>query len=217
MIALIVESGHSRYPVYRETIDHVEGILYAKDLFSLLRKPSDVSRISITELIRKPVCFVAETQKIGACLREMQERGVHLALVVDEFGGTAGVVTLEDILEEIVGEIRDEHDVDEVQVEEIGPGRYLADAGMSVYDLMDVLGEPITEQENNGEYDSLGGLVTALAGRVPRAGETVRVGGYDLLVREADERRVIRVEVMKRAITEMPPEPVPEEPAGATG
>ncbi|MGB5310696.1 MAG: hemolysin family protein, partial [Polyangiales bacterium] len=110
VLASIMESGHSRYPVYRGHIDHVEGVLYAKDLFQVLRNSSDALTISLASVVRKPVFFAAESQKIGVLLREMQRRRSHMAVVVDEFGGAAGIVTLEDIVEEIVGEIQDEHD-----------------------------------------------------------------------------------------------------------
>ena len=112
VLASIMESGHSRYPVYRGQIDHVEGVLYAKDLFQVLQSTTDASTISLENVVRKPVFFAAESQKIGVLLREMQRRRSHLAVVVDEFGGAAGIVTLEDIVEEIVGEIQDEHDDD---------------------------------------------------------------------------------------------------------
>ena len=126
----------------------------------------------------------------------MQARRIHLAVVVDEFGGTSGIVTLEDILEEIVGEIQDEYDDDELSVQEIAPGRYIADAGISVYDLEDYLGTKLEHEE--GEYDSLGGMVVELAGHVPATGESVVSGPFRLIVRDADQRHVRRVEILRR-------------------
>ena len=200
----IMESGHSRYPVYRGHIDQVEGVLYAKDLFQVLRNTSDASAILLANVIRKPVFFAAESQKIGVLLREMQRRRSHLAVVVDEFGGAAGIVTLEDILEEIVGEIQDEHDEEAPLVYERAPGHYFVDASISVYDLEEHLGESICEDKT--DFDSLGGLLVHLAGQVPVIGETLRAGPYRVVVLDADERHVRRVEML-RASTEQPDEP----------
>jgi CBS domain containing-hemolysin-like protein len=204
VLASIVESGHSRYPVYRGQIDQVEGILNAKDLFQVLRGTSDATDILLVDILRKPVFFAAESQKIGVLLREMQRRRSHLAVVVDEFGGAAGIVTLEDIVEEIVGEIQDEHDEEAPLVYVRAPGHYFVDASISVYDLEDQLGEPICEDK--GDFDSLGGMLVHLAGQVPMIGETLVAGPYRVVILDADERRVRRVEML-RASTEEPDEP----------
>jgi len=204
VLASIMESGHSRYPVYRNHIDHVEGVLYAKDLFQVLRNSSDASTISLASVVRKPVFFAAESQKIGVLLREMQRRRSHMAVVVDEFGGAAGIVTLEDIVEEIVGEIQDEHDEEAPLVYERAPGHYFVDTSISVYDLEEQLGESICEDKS--DFDSLGGLLVHLAGQVPVIGETLLAGPYRVVVLDADERRVSRVEML-RVSTEQPDEP----------
>jgi CBS domain containing-hemolysin-like protein len=204
VLASIMESGHSRYPVYRGQIDHVEGVLYAKDLFQVLHSTTDASTISLENVVRKPVFFAAESQKIGVLLREMQRRRSHMAVVVDEFGGAAGIVTLEDIVEEIVGEIQDEHDDDLPLVHERAPGHYFVDASISVYDLEEQLGEPVCEDK--GDFDSLGGLLVHLAGQVPVIGETLRAGPYRVVVLDADERHVRRVEML-RVLTQTPDEP----------
>jgi len=204
VLASIMESGHSRYPVYRGQIDHVEGVLYAKDLFQVLRSTSDASAVVLENVLRKPVFFAAESQKIGALLREMQRRRSHLAVVVDEFGGAAGIVTLEDIVEEIVGEIQDEHDEEAPLVHERAPGHYFVDASISVYDLEEHLGESICEDKS--DFDSLGGMLVHLAGQVPIIGETLRAGLYRVVVLDADERHVRRVEML-RVSTEEPDEP----------
>jgi len=204
VLANVIESGHSRYPVYRGQIDQIEGILYAKDLFQVLRSTADAARILLVDVLRKPVFFAAESQKIGVLLREMQRRRSHLALVVDEFGGAAGIVTLEDIIEEIVGEIQDEHDEEAPLVYERAPGHYFVDAGISVYDLEKHLGEAICEDKT--DFDSLGGMLVHLAGQVPVIGETLVAGSYRLVVLDADERHVRRVEML-RASTEEPDEP----------
>ena len=209
VLASIMESGHSRYPVYRSHIDHVEGVLYAKDLFQVLRNTTDASSISLESVVRKPVFFAAESQKIGVLLREMQRRRSHLAVVVDEFGGSAGIVTLEDIVEEIVGEIQDEHDEEAPLVYERAPGHYFVDASISIYDLEEHLGESVCE--GKGDYDSLGGLLVQLAGQVPVIGETLRTGRFRVVVLDADERHVRRVEMLKASTEE------PDEPQAAAG
>jgi putative hemolysin len=199
VLASVIESSHSRYPVYRGHIDQIEGILYAKDLFKVLRRAPNTDSVLLVDVLRKPVFFAAESQKIGLLLREMQRRRSHLAVVVDEFGGAAGIVTLEDIVEEIVGEIQDEHDEEEPLVRERAPGHYFVDAGISVYDLEERLGEAICEEKT--DFDSLGGMLVHLAGQVPVIGETLVAGSYRVVVLDADERRVRRVE-MVRASTE---------------
>ena len=204
VLANVIESGHSRYPVYRGRIDQVEGILYAKDLFQVLRNSSDADGVLLVDVLRKPVFFAAESQKIGVLLREMQRRRSHLAVVVDEFGGAAGIFTLEDIVEEIVGEIQDEHDEEAPLVYERAPGHYFVDAGISVYDLEEHLGEAICEDKT--DFDSLGGMLVHLAGQVPVIGETLVAGSYRVVVLDADERHVRRVEML-RASTEEPDEP----------
>jgi CBS domain containing-hemolysin-like protein len=205
----VIESGHSRYPVYRSHIDQVEGVLYAKDLFQVLRNDSDPSKVLLADVLRKPVFFAAESQKIGVLLREMQRRRSHLAVVVDEFGGAAGIVTLEDIVEEIVGEIQDEHDEEAPLVYERAPGHYFVDTSISVYDLEEQLGEPICEDKS--DFDSLGGMLIHLAGRVPVIGETLRAGPYRVVVLDADERHVRRVEMLRLSTEE------PDEPKAAAG
>ncbi|MBT8463756.1 MAG: HlyC/CorC family transporter [Myxococcales bacterium] len=209
VLASIVESGHSRYPVFRGQIDQVEGTLYAKDLFKLLGSGSGASDVLLADVLRKPVFFAAESQKIGVLLREMQRRRSHLAVVVDEFGGAAGIVTLEDIVEEIVGEIQDEHDEEAPLVYERAPGHYFVDASISVYDLEKQLGESICEDK--GDFDSLGGMLVHLLGQVPALGETLVAGPFRVVILDADERRVRRVEMLRSRRVE------PDEPKAAAG
>jgi len=197
VLDLVKEAGHSRYPVYRGRPDQVVGMLYAKDLFRVEREGTTQASGSIAALVRSQAFFVAETQKIGDLLRQMQVKRIHLAVVVDEYGGTAGIVTLEDILEEIVGDIHDEHDNDEPPISEIAPGRWLVDASLPVDELRDALKVELPERE--GAYRSVGGMVIEIAGRVPGENETVRVGELDVIVRDADRRRVRHVEVVRHA------------------
>ena len=198
VLELVGETGHSRYPVYREKLDHVVGTLYAKDLFRLAReRGGTLDGEKIGSLVRQPVLLVAETQKIGDLLTQMQTRREHLAVVVDEFGGTAGIATLEDVIEEIVGDIRDEHDEGEPDVEQLSPDRFLVDATLSIYDLEKTLG--IELPEDDGEYESVGGLLLERTGHVPVPNERVVVGDLEFIVRDADRRRIRRVEILRRA------------------
>ena len=197
VLELASDTGHSRYPVYREKLDHVVGVLYAKDLFRLAReRGGSLVGEKITSLLRQPVLLVAETQKIGDVLTQMQTRREHLAVVVDEYGGTAGIVTLEDVIEEIVGDIRDEHDDGDPDVKQLAPDRYLVDATMSIYDLEKTLGVELPEDD--GGYESVGGLLLERSGHVPVQNERVVVGDLEFVVRDADRKRVRRVEVIRR-------------------
>lgn len=190
---LVSTEGHSRYPVYRGRSDNVVGVLYAKDLFQFLPRGAAAMPPTVQQLAHTPINFVPETQLVSTVLREMRQRRQHMALVIDEFGGFAGVVTLEDILEEIVGDINDEHDEIEAEVQDLGDGRFLVDASVKLSDLEAQLGKTLAGVD--GEYDSLGGLLVHEAGRVPSIGERILTAGLEFLVREADAKRVTRVEI----------------------
>ena len=197
----VIKDGHSRYPVFRESLDNVVGLLYVKDLFDVVRQ-GKMAAMKLDDLVRKPVLFVTETQGALSVLREMRSRRLHLAIVTDEFGGTGGLVTLEDIIEEIVGDIRDEYDTEEVvPIQKLAEGRFVADAAIPITDLELHLGKKLPE---DGDFESLGGLIVHRAGRVPEVGATVTLDGYKLIVREADETRVVKVEIV-RSETELAP------------
>lgn len=190
----VIKDGHSRYPVFRESLDNVIGLLYVKDLFDVLGQ-GKIASMKLEELVRKPVLFVTETQGALSVLREMRQRRLHLAIVTDEFGGTGGIVTLEDIIEEIVGDIRDEYDTEEVApIQKLADGRFVADAAIAIADLEPHLGRKLPE---DGDFESLGGLIVHRAGRVPEVGAMVALDGYNLIVREADEKRVVKVEIVR--------------------
>ena len=196
------KDGHSRYPVYRERLDNVVGLLYVKDLFDVLGA-GKMGETKLEDLTRKPVLFLAETQSALSVLREMRSKRLHLAIVSDEFGGTGGIVTLEDIIEEIVGEIRDEYDTEDVAlIEKLAEGRFVADAAIPLGDLEIHLGRKLPE---DGEFESLGGLIVHRAGRVPEVGTILRLDGYDLIVREADETRIVKVEIIRAEPSLAPP------------
>jgi magnesium and cobalt exporter, CNNM family len=194
-LAFVSNSGHSRYPVYREQIDNVVGLLYAKDLFKLL-EGGDKKQTTLKEIIRQPANFVAESQPLSTLLKEMRGRRQHLAIVVDEFGGISGIVTLEDVLEEIVGDIRDEHDeTDEIAViEDLGDGRLVADAAISMRALGDYLGASITVDDGG---ESLGGMLTDHVGKIPEIGTAVSKFGLHFIVRDSDENRIGKVEIIR--------------------
>jgi putative hemolysin len=191
-LEIVATEGHTRYPVIQGSIDHVIGYLNAKDLFHVVKNGS-LETSTVASIMRSPALFVTETQLVAPILREMRAKRLHMAIVTDEFGGMAGVVTLEDVIEEIVGDIRDEYDT-EAQIEETPEGRVIADASVSIADLSAHLKREIPTE---GDFESLGGLLIHKAGRVPEVGTTVQVDGFKFIVREADETRVVKVEIVR--------------------
>jgi len=202
VVRTVVESGHSRLPVYEESIDNVIGILYAKRLLADLAKSEGAGRgrFRLAEVVQ-PAFFVPEAMKISHLLGEFQRRSQQMAVVVDEFGGTSGIVTLEDVVEEIVGDIRDEGDLEEQEpIRQIAPGVFLAEGEASIRDVEFFLEEALEGQEpfefpEDGDYETIGGFVTSQAGRVPPVGESITWDGLLFTVRGADEKRVARVEI----------------------
>jgi len=151
-----------------------------------------MAKSSLAEVVRTPAIFVSENQSAAKMLQDMRSKRLHMAIVSDEFGGTSGLVTIEDILEEIVGDIRDEKDRED-PIQKMGDGRVVADASVSIADIEQALGKQLPD---DGEFESLGGLIVSRAGRVPKVGATVQVDGLKLIVREADETRVVKVEIV---------------------
>ncbi len=204
-LALIRETGHSRFPLYHEHLDAVLGILYAKDLIPLLdREGAALSALDAPatdwEAIARPAKFVPLSCPLDAMLGDFQTSNTHIAVVVDEYGGTAGVVTLEDILEEIVGEIRDEHDLPEaVPYERVGPHTFRVDAGI---DLGDLLENFEVEVEEAFDFETLGGLIFHLTGEIPEPGTVAEYGPLTFRVEEVDNNRIkqVLVEVAPRAV-----------------
>ncbi len=185
---IVLECGRSRIPVTGDDLDDIVGVLYARDLLTLF--DSGEGPRAVTRLMR-PVHFVPETKRVSELLRELQASKVHLAIVVDEFGSTAGLVSIEDLLEEIVGEIVDEYDVEEPMVEALGDGEYLVDARMAVDDLGALVGREVPDDD----WDTVGGLVLGLAGRVPEQGESFTIDHLVLTADRVQGRRVARVRV----------------------
>jgi putative hemolysin len=181
----VLDAGYSRLPVYEETIDQVKGILHAKDLLRVLRQGTDHSSFNVMSLIR-PALFVPESKKVDDLLREMQQGRTQIAIIFDEYGGTAGLVTIEDLLEEIVGEIQDEYDEEELAIEKLGAGDYMIDARVPLDDVNEELGVNWAAED----YDSLGGLVYDRLGRIPVVGDSLTVDGVRIVVESAEGRRL---------------------------
>lgn len=196
----IAEGAHSRYPVYKGTVDNVLGLLYAKDLLRVAAQ-GDLAGKTMEELFRTPVAFVPESQTASSVLKDMRAGRHHMAVVIDEFGGMSGILTLEDLLEQIVGDIRDEHDTEEPPIVDLGDGRLVVDASIPLSDLSRYLGADLPQ---DGDYNSLGGFVVAQLGRVPEVGAQLTAFRLAFSVREADDRRVSKVEITRLA----PPESI---------
>ncbi len=190
-LEVIIAEGVSRVPISGEDADDIVGVLYAKDLLQLM--DSGAGTQPVTGLTRNPH-FVPESKRVSELLRELQRGQVHLAIVVDEFGSTAGLVTIEDILEELVGEIVDEYDVEEPMVVAVADGEYLIDARLPVDDLADLVGIELPDED----WDTVGGLLLGLAGRVPREGESFEYDRLVLVVEDVQGRRISHVRVSTR-------------------
>jgi putative hemolysin len=201
---LSLAEGHSRIPVYQDTVDNVTGVLYIRDLLPLLREGA-LSR-TIADLTR-PVYFVPETMKVDDLLRNLKARKVHIAIVVDEYGGTAGLATIEDLLEEIVGEIQDEYDVEEPLVNQIDDHSWIVDARVSLADLNAETGLQLETEEG----DSIGGLVYEQLGSIPQAGDSVDVGNVRITVKSVQGLRPEKLEIVVKEPDALPPEEQAEE------
>ena len=193
-IDIVIEEGHSRIPVYETTVDEIIGILYAKDLLPFL-KGSVEERPSLRSILRTPV-FVPESMSVDDLLHEFQRRKVHIAIVLDEYGGTAGLVTIEDLLEEIVGEIQDEYDEEEPMIVQLSDDEARVDGRADVDDLGELFDVELA-LEDEDEYDTVGGLIYHRVGGVPKPGDRVSVGGLTLTVETTDGRRVGKVLVVR--------------------
>lgn len=197
LVQLFREAQHSRLPVYRDTLDDPTGLVHVKDVLARLNPDDDCYRLEPTTIaqLRRPILFAPPSMRALDLLLKMQQTHTHLALVIDEYGGTDGLVSIEDIIEEIVGDIADEHDEADVIVKQDGDG-VIADARMDLDDFKLQTGHDLEVADGDQDIDSLGGLVTSLLGRVPQRGEIVaHPGGYEFQVLEADPRRVRRLRV----------------------
>ena len=192
ILKLILEEGVTRMPVYEDSLDNIVGVIYAKDVLSLIEHHN----LIILQDIVRPAYIVPETKPISELLREFQFKRLHMAIVVDEFGGTEGIITMEDILEEIVGDIRDEYDEEESSYVLLADGGIEVEAMVNISDFNAFSPFSIPESE---DYDTIGGFVTKQFGRIPEAGDRITYLHTDIEVLEAEERRVLRVRLSRAA------------------
>ncbi|MDP9237188.1 MAG: hemolysin family protein [Chloroflexota bacterium] len=190
-LKLVVEKGFSRIPLYNDTIDDIVGIVYAKDL---LRCTTENERPPLAEIARPPY-FIPESKRVDELLTELRKSKVHIAIIADEYGGTAGLVTIEDLLEEIVGEIQDEYDREEAPIERVNETEVILDARVSIDALGELFGFEVDEAQQ--EYDTVGGFVYHHLGKVPIAGDEVRVDGLSLRVLSVLGRRIKKIRATK--------------------
>jgi magnesium and cobalt exporter, CNNM family len=196
---LVLQHGFSRIPVFHEDLDNIVGIIYAKDVLKAMHQDGESTKV--TDLVR-PARFVPESKKCAELLREMQRRKFHIALVTDEYGSISGLVTLEDLLEELVGEITDEYDREEKMLVPVGEGRYRVDGRLPIDELSDELDVELPQEE----WDTVGGLMMGLLGAIPREGQEVRYDNLSFKAERVQGRRIARVLVSR---TPKPKEPSP--------
>jgi CBS domain containing-hemolysin-like protein len=187
ILSAISESGHSRFPVYEGTIDNVIGVLYAKDLLTSLVRNDE---FNVEKLLRPPF-FVPESKHINDLLRELQRKKVHIAVVVDEYGGVSGVVCMEDIIEEIVGDIQDEFDHETEDVVKLDEHTFLCDARVNIEDLAEEIGVSLPVDD----FDTLGGFVFDLFGKVPAQYEKAEFNGVDFIIQEMEGHKIQKVKI----------------------
>lgn len=191
LLEKIAESGHSRFPVYSDSIDNVIGVLYVKDLIKVFSKKAP---LDLEKIIRKAF-FVPESKRIDSLLREFKRRHIHIAIAIDEYGGISGIVCMEDIIEEIVGDIQDEFDNEREDILAVGDNIWLCDARVDLDDLNETFGA----QFPNEEFDTLGGFVFDLFGKIPVKYEKVSWNQYDFIVQDMEGHRINVIKVIYRA------------------
>lgn len=187
---VIAENGHTRLPVYRDSIDDIIGILNVKDLLKFWSR--QITEDDIVAVLRKPY-YIPETKNISLLLSELKHRKYHMAIVIDEYGGTSGLVTLEDLLEEIVGEIQDEHDIAGQVITPQPDGSVLADSRADIEEIEEYFNISIPE----GKFETIAGFILHLIKRIPNTGETIRYEDLDITIESADERSIKKVKIRK--------------------
>jgi putative hemolysin len=193
---LILEKGHSRIPVYEETIDNIIGLLYAKDLLGQLRDGD--ATVALRDILR-PAYFIPETKKADELLQDLQQRKVHIAIVVDEYGGTAGLVTIEDLVEEIIGEIQDEYDAEEPFIEVVSDDEFIFNARVDLDDVNKLMNVELPSER----CDTLGGFIYSQLGKVPKVGDEILFDGIKIAVLSVVGRRIKKVKVTRERIERM--------------
>lgn len=194
LIKVTGEKGHSRIPIYGGQVDNIKGIIHVKNLIPELL--ADKKNIKLQRLLR-PAFFVPESKKIGDLLSELKREKIHMAIVVDEYGGTAGLVTLEDIIEEIVGEIQDEYDKEQPLYRKVTPGTFVVDGRMSIDELNEVLPEPILQSEEE-DYETLAGLIYHFTESIPNTNDLITYLNYDFVIEEVVRQRIKKVKVIHK-------------------
>lgn len=192
ILSTVLKSGHSRIPVYRGNVDNIIGLVYAKDLLRYWGRPID--DIPLEEVLREPY-LVPESKLVSVLLKELRESRVHIAIVIDEYGGTSGLVTIEDMIEEIVGEIHDEYDREEEWLIEQPDGSLLADGRLNIEEFEEYFGVEVAREK----FDTVGGYIVEHYGRVPHVGEQVKVGDFDMLIVQGDQRAIRQVRIFPPA------------------
>ena len=190
ILELTIKYGHTRMPVYADNVDNIVGILNVKDLLKFWSKP--MTEMDILSSLRKPY-YIPETKNTHHLLHELKEKKYHMAIVIDEYGGTSGLVTLEDLIEEIVGEIHDEHDEKKGNIVELNDGYKLIDGRVEIEVIEDYLGVKFQE----GKFETLGGFILNLLKRIPVTGEVIRVDNLEMIIESADERSVKKVKLKR--------------------
>jgi len=194
ILDIIVAENFSRIPVYEESIDNIIGVLYVKDLFSMIKRKMEWE-VSLKNIIR-PVYFVPEYKKIDELFKEMQKSKNHIAVVIDEYGGTAGLITIEDLLEEIVGNIFDEYDDVVLDYEKIDDNTYIVSGMLDIDDVNDILDSNIPEEE----FDTISGMLLSHSGKMPEVGDEVDMGNLYFRIEEVDDKRISKIRIEKRAV-----------------
>jgi magnesium and cobalt transporter len=188
IIQLIIQSGHSRIPVYQDNMDNIIGTLHAKDLLGYW----GIEKFDVRSILRVPY-FIPETKKISEVLQDLRDNKSHMAVVIDEYGGTAGILTLEDIIEEIIGEVMDEYDADEKPIVEHEDGSISVNARLNIEELEDYLNVELPE----GKFESVGGFVMSLLGKVPVTNERVVFEGLEMVIESANSRKIDKIRIRK--------------------
>lgn len=186
IIELINHFGHTRIPIHNKSLDQITGLLHAKDLLKLWGQ-DPTTKIS-SEFLRKPL-FVPESRNAAQVLKDLKEKKTHLAIVTDEYGGTSGIITIEDIVEEVVGEIMDEHDNEEPRLTVLNDGSILVDARLEIKKLENHLGIEFPA----GEYESVGGFIIHLLGRIPQTSEKISYDNLKMVIKKADQRKIDKI------------------------
>jgi len=197
VLAAIISSGHSRVPIFEGTTDRIVGVVYAKDLLKYWGRPPE--EVETAQVMRTPY-FVPETKNIEELLQEFRTKRVHMAIAIDEYGGTSGLITIEDLIEEIVGDIQDEYDLEEEWLIEEADGSVLVDARLNIEDLEERFETTIPKEK----FDTVGGYLCDLLGHVPQAGEEIRAGELLLTVVECDARKIRKVRIRREGGVQAP-------------